>query len=62
MEARRVVVEQVWELLAISSIDSKSVRYKIPGAFFISVAQECDCLNRQNLEPLEEVMLMGNWR
>ena len=35
METKRVVVEQVWELLAISSIDSKSVRYKIPGAFFL---------------------------
>ena len=35
METKRVVVEQVWELLAISSIDSKSVRYKIPGAFFV---------------------------
>ena len=35
MEMRQVFVEQVWELLAISSIDSKSVRYKIPGAFFV---------------------------
>ena len=59
---RQVFVEQVSELLAISSIDSKSDRYRIPGTFFISVAQDRDCLNRQNLEPLEEVMPMNNWR
>jgi len=33
METRRVVVEQVCELFAISFTDSKSVRYFAPGAF-----------------------------
>jgi hypothetical protein len=33
-------------LLVVSFVDSKSVRYKIPGAFFISVAQDRDCHNR----------------
>jgi len=35
MEMKQLVVEQMWELLAISSIDSNSVRCKIPGAFFV---------------------------
>ena len=35
MEMRQVFVEQVWQLLAISFVDSNSVRYKIPGAFFV---------------------------
>jgi hypothetical protein len=34
MEAKRIVVEQVWQLLAINFVDSKSVGCKIPGAFF----------------------------
>ena len=33
MEMRQVVVEQVCELLAISFVDSSSVRYFAPGAF-----------------------------
>jgi len=33
METRRVVIEQMWELLAISSIDSESARYFVLGAF-----------------------------
>jgi|GEM_PF-3822452 len=35
METRRVVVEQAWELFAISFTDSKSVRYFAPGAIFV---------------------------
>jgi hypothetical protein len=35
MEAKGIVVEQVWQLLAISFVDSNSVRCKIPGAFFV---------------------------
>ena len=46
METRRVVVEHGRLLLAISFVDSKSDRYKIPGAFFVSVAQDRDCHNR----------------
>ena len=33
METRQVVVEKMCWLFAISSTDSKSARYKIPGAF-----------------------------
>jgi len=34
METRQVVIEQAWGLLAISFVDSNSVRHEIPGAFF----------------------------
>ena len=30
--------------------------------FCIRMARDCDYRNQQNIESLEEVMLMGNWR
>ena len=40
---------------------ARESRTKYLALFYISIAQDCDCLNQQNLKQLEEVLLMGNW-
>jgi hypothetical protein len=62
METRQAVVEQMWELLAISSIDSIASGTKYQALFLYRGSSRLQSQKQQNLEPLKEVMLMGNWR
>jgi len=62
MGTGQVVIEQVWGLLAISFVDSNSVRHEIPGAFLHKGSSRLQSQNQQNLKPPEEVVLMKNWR